>query len=120
MAQPLSRSAAPRIGAADQTRLLVRQLAAIPFNPAAAGKPPSVPRFVKCPVAGSMANSPRVPLAALTEYRYLPSALIAISMLAEPLGLSPATVPGTAVSAPLLAMANPAMDDVPALDAYAK
>src|SRR4051812_14676488 len=66
-----------------------------------------------------MANSPTDPLAAFSEYRYLPSALIAMSMLVAPAGFTPTMVPGTAVNAPLRPIEKPAIDDVPALDTYA-
>ena len=39
-------------------------------------------------------------------------------MLLEPVGFTPTTVPGSDVSVPAVPIANPAMVDEPALDAY--
>src|SRR4051812_27780510 len=90
----------------------------MPLSPARAGRPPSVPRFVSDPSFESIRNTPTAPLAAFSEYRYAPSELIAISRFVDPAGFTPTIVLDSGASAPLLLMENPAMDEVPAFDAY--
>jgi hypothetical protein len=92
------------------------QSAAIPFRPAEAGSPPVVPRLVSVPLDW-IANIPTAPLAALSEKRNLPSALIVMSRFAEPDGFTARTVPGSGVSVPSARMAKPAMVEDPALEA---
>src|SRR5581483_8083710 len=91
----------------------------MPLRPAAAGRPPWMPKFVSEPSC-SIWKIPTEPPAALSEYRKAPSALIAISRLVAPDGFKPTTVPGNAVSAPFAPIAKPEIDEVPAFEAYTK
>ena len=95
------------------------QLAAIPLRLEPAGTPPVVPRLVSEPSA-LIANAPRVPPAEFREYRKFPSLLMAMSRLPAPAGFVPTTVPGSAVSVPVLPMAKPEIVDEPAFETYTK
>src|ERR1700722_14543788 len=105
----------PQRTARDRPSLLV-QFAAIPFSPAAAGRLPAVPKSVRVPLVGCIANMPTAPVPAFRVYRNFPSALTVISIFDEPVGLSARTVPGSGVSAPPLPIANPDTDPEPAFD----
>jgi hypothetical protein len=57
-----------------------------------------------------------VPTFASRLYRNLPSALMVMSRFVAPVGFVPTTVPGNAVSAPLLPMVKPEIVEEPALE----
>src|SRR5580692_7718741 len=63
---------------------------------------------------------PTAPVPALRLYRNFPSALTAISIFDEPVGLIARIVPGIGVSVPPLPIANPDMDPEPAFETYTK
>jgi len=50
------------------------------------------------------------------KHPYSPSALTAISIFDEPVGLSATTVPGSGVSVPALPIENPEIDAEPAFE----
>src|SRR5215469_12843025 len=77
-----------------------------------------VPRFVRVPSPGAIANTPMVPALAFKEYRNRPSAEIAMSIFVAPFGLLPTTVPGRGLNAPAAVSAKPEMVEDPALEVY--
>src|SRR3954467_7166431 len=91
----------------------------MPFNPAPAGNPPRTPRLTSEP-SRAIENIPTAPLAAFSEYRNRPSALIVMSRLTEPVGLAPTIVLPTGRSVPPASIEKPAIELVAAFDAYTK
>ena len=89
--------------------------AAMPFSPAAGGRPSTSIGWSSVPSL-RMANTPKVPTVAFRLNKYCPSPLMVISRLVLPGGLLPTIVPAIGVRLPPLAIVNPAMFELPALE----